>query len=331
MGSDVVFAQVLHGLLTERYRRNRAELARAAHVSPSALSQYVRGRATPSLEVLVHLAEALDVSLDYLVFGRERSAPVPEVRYLTSHIEAGLRDAQTHAAALHDLVARTGARLGEAIRITVEELLSEATGLGGMLSAEDATVLEGCSVHSTIVTTTLDMEVLVLTDDEAVEAAAPSLFAEVVASNISEGSRYDYFIPEGRELGRAAELLIREVSRLCDIGVEQVQQQLRVFQVTSSCVPGFTLHRISLDRLRNRASAIHDRVAPFLHSEPGEDGEGYVATLEPASRSYQYFALLEPAKVARLLLEVKARDGQAPAVVANAGSGAGERFVTVVP
>lgn len=326
MGSDVVFAQVLHGLLTERYRRNRAELARAAHVSPSALSQYVRGRATPSLDVLVHLAEALDVSLDYLVFGRERSAPVPELRYLTSHIEAGMRDAQTHAAALHDLVARTGARLGEAIRSTVEELLSEPTGLGGMLSAEDATVLEGCSLHTTIVTTTLDMEVLVLTDDETVEAAAPSLFAEVVASNIGEGGRYDYFIPQGRQLGRAAELLTQEVARLCDMEVDRVQEQLKVFQVASSCVPGFTLHRISLDRLRNRASAIHDRVSPFLHGEPGEDGEGYVATLEPASRSYQYFALLEPARVARLLREVKARRGQTPTAPTSAGS-AGEGAV----
>jgi transcriptional regulator with XRE-family HTH domain len=116
---EVKFAQVLEELLTERYRRNRAALAQAAHVSPSALSQYVRGKATPSLEVLVHLAGALEVSIDYLVFGRDQQSSAPE-GYLSSQLEAGIRRAQTDAAALHDLVARVGIRLAQHIKAAAQ-------------------------------------------------------------------------------------------------------------------------------------------------------------------------------------------------------------------
>ena len=115
MPDEINFAQVLDALLTDKFRRNRAGLAKAAHISPSALSQYTRRKATPSLEVLVHLASALDVSLDYLVFGREPSAPSPEVGYLSSHLEAAVRQAETRSAAITDLISRTGARLGESI------------------------------------------------------------------------------------------------------------------------------------------------------------------------------------------------------------------------
>lgn len=78
MAREVAFGQILELLMKERYRRNRAALAEILHMSPSSLSQYVRGRATPSLEVLVHLAEHFDVSLDYLVLDQERTASPPE-------------------------------------------------------------------------------------------------------------------------------------------------------------------------------------------------------------------------------------------------------------
>src|SRR5829696_3925957 len=113
MPPEIRFAQVLEQLLNERYKRNRAELALKAHISPSALSQYVRNRATPSLEVLAHLAEALDVSIDYLVFGRDEQSLSADTGYLTSQLESGIRKSQTDAAELYDLVARVGDRLGK--------------------------------------------------------------------------------------------------------------------------------------------------------------------------------------------------------------------------
>lgn len=60
--------------LTERIRKkmeelkvNQAQLAKLARITPGALSQILAKERTPSSEVLVKLARALNVSVDYLV------------------------------------------------------------------------------------------------------------------------------------------------------------------------------------------------------------------------------------------------------------------------
>jgi transcriptional regulator with XRE-family HTH domain len=324
---EIIFAQVLNDLLADKFRRNRAELARAAHISPSALSQYTRRKATPSLVVLVHLASALDVSLEYLVFGRERSAPSPEVGYLSSHVEAALRQAETRSAAIADLVSRTGARLGESIRETVEAILDEDTQsggalnadqLGGSLTADEVRTVESCSQHTTIVTTTLDMDVLIVDQGSDDTASSPSLFSQLIADNISSGSRYDYLLPDDEELDQAATLLRQQLSSLCAQGDEFMAEHLRIFRVTSSCVPGFVMYQLSVSRLRRLDASIFDRIQPYLHIDPADETTAYAATLEPVSRSYQYFALMQQSRVRRLLAEVVERRRRLLAEVALA-------------
>lgn len=46
---------------------NQARLSKIARITPAALSQILRKERTPSSEVLIKLAEALGVSVDYLV------------------------------------------------------------------------------------------------------------------------------------------------------------------------------------------------------------------------------------------------------------------------
>ena len=324
MPEEIIFAQVLDRLLTEKFRRNRAELAKAAHISPSALSQYTRRKATPSLPVLVHLASALDVSLDYLVFGRERSASSPEVGYLSSHVEAALRLAETRSAAIADLVSRTGARLGDSIRQTVEAILDEATPEeetqpGGLLNADEVTTVERCSQHTTIVTTTLDMDVLILDDDGIDPATSSSLFSQLIADNISGGSSYEYFLPNDEELDQAATLLRQQLSSLCAQDDEFMARHLRIFRVSSSCVPGFVMYKLSVSKLRQRDAAIFDRIQPFLYFNPVDETVAYAATLEPVSRSYQYFALMQVSRVRRLLAEVVERRGRLLAAATTDG------------
>src|SRR5450755_787407 len=304
MVDEIIFAQVLDDLLTEKFRRNRAELAKAAHVSPSALSQYTRRKATPSLEVLVHLADALDVSLDYLVFGQERSAPSPEIGYLSRHVETSLRQAETRSAAIKDLVSRTGARLGDAIRETVEAILDEDSQPGGLLNASEVTTVERCSQHTTIVTTTLDMDVLILDPNSRDPASTPSLFGQLIADNISAGSRYEYFLPADSALDQEATLLRQQISSLCAEDDDFMADHLRMFRVSSSCVPGFVMYKLSVSQLRRSDASIFDRIQPFLYFDPEDETVAYASTLEPVSRSYQYFALMQVSRVRRLLTEV---------------------------
>lgn len=307
MADEILFAQVLDSLLTEKYRRNRSALAEAAHVSPSALSQYTRRKATPSLEVLVHLADALGVSLDYLVFGRERQAAAPEGGYLARHVETALRLAETRSATISDLVSRTGARLGETIRQTVEDVMNEDPRPGGLLNDTEVTYIERCSLHTTIMTTTLDMDVSILHPDDGGPRTSPSLFGQLIADNIVNGSRYDYFLPDDSELDQPAAMLENQLVELCPTEDDYLPKHFRIFRVSTSCVPGFVLYELSSSKLRRLDTGILERLSPFLHSEPSNDSIVYAATIEPVSRSYQYFALMQVSRVQRLLAEVLQR------------------------
>ncbi len=48
-------------------RRSRDDLAKAVGTSPAIIGRYERNEITPSVEVAAKIADALDVSLDYLV------------------------------------------------------------------------------------------------------------------------------------------------------------------------------------------------------------------------------------------------------------------------
>ena len=50
---------------------SQAQLAQKLHTSPSAIGMYEQGRRIPNLELLIRMAWIFDVSLDYLITGRE--------------------------------------------------------------------------------------------------------------------------------------------------------------------------------------------------------------------------------------------------------------------
>lgn len=56
--------------LRTRLGWSQAELARRLHISPSTVGMYEQGRREPSVEMLVALSRALDVSMDFLLTGR---------------------------------------------------------------------------------------------------------------------------------------------------------------------------------------------------------------------------------------------------------------------
>lgn len=296
--------------MDERYRRNRVALAEQAHVSPSAISQYVCGRATPSLDVLVKLAEIFDVSLDYLVLGREPAGPPPELGYLTGHFEAHIRSARVQEAALHDLTAHIGAEIGgkiaSLVRSTAEELSAAGMGIAGMLSPTEVAMLERCDAQTTIVTSDLSSEVVVLADDGNESAAAPSMYSRVVAENIAEGNRYEYIVPDDPELRRTAALLRQELVRLTGLDTSTMDKRLRIRHVSRGCIPAFVIHHVVMQRIADRAPSLADRITRFVYPDPTNNQMGFVATITPASSSNQYFSLIIKENVPQIMLEAEA-------------------------
>lgn len=50
---------------------SQSQLAEMLHVSASTVGMYEQGRRTPSIDMLVELSSAFDVSLDYLITGSD--------------------------------------------------------------------------------------------------------------------------------------------------------------------------------------------------------------------------------------------------------------------
>src|SRR6266702_2846516 len=123
---EIRFASVLRRLLDSRFKNNRREFAGRLHISESALSQYVRGKATPGLAMLVAIARELDVSLDYLVFGTEPASPTPDYGELVAHVEHAISRNQAQSASIRDFVGRVGSALAEQIESTVSGVLKES-------------------------------------------------------------------------------------------------------------------------------------------------------------------------------------------------------------
>lgn len=306
MSPKIVFARILRNLMDDRYKRNRAALAEAACVSPSALSQYVRGRATPSLDVLVHLAEILDVSLDYLVFGKEQEASPPELGYFAGYIEAHIQSRQAQAASLHDLVARLGSRLADKVKSTAEELLSDAEGGGGTLRLDEISVLERCSTHTTIVTIGLDREVLLLSNEGSEDVTAPSIFGQIIVDNLTEGATYEYILPQGSRWIRAASMLRHEILSIGGFDASFVDRHLRFVHVSGACVPGYVVQHIAVEKLRRRAPDIAERIAQFTYPDSANGEMGFLAYIEPGSAGSEHFNLIAQQSVPRLLEELHA-------------------------
>lgn len=57
--------------LRKKYNMSQADLAKALNITPSAEGMYEQGRRIPGLNILIAMSEVFDVSLDYLITGKE--------------------------------------------------------------------------------------------------------------------------------------------------------------------------------------------------------------------------------------------------------------------
>ncbi|HEY0688697.1 MAG TPA: helix-turn-helix transcriptional regulator [Kribbella sp.] len=318
---DIRFGQILRQLLTERFRNKRKEFAHSIHVSESALSQYVRGKATPSLAVLVSIARELDVSLDYLVFGTEPETPAPDYGGLVAHVEEAIARTQVKTATLRDFVGRVGSALAEDIESTARRLLLENDrALGGGLTATEVLELESISKHIRIATVDLDLDVLLLADgsgdrdkdgDPAADpdvAAAP--FTSVISRNVRRGSEYSYVIPEGPEWRRKARQLRDAVGAYDGMANSAVDRRLKFYESGRALSPSYVLYTLDTALIDTRSERLLDQIGDFVN-----ESSGLVALAEPTSRRTQYYMLIDPKHHQRIVADHDAMLRSCPRLV----------------
>jgi transcriptional regulator with XRE-family HTH domain len=314
---DIRFGQVLRQLLNDRFRNRRKDFARAIHVSESALSQYVRGKATPSLAVLVAIARELDVPLDYLVFGTEPDAPAPNYGNLMTHVEEAITRAQAKSVTLRDFMGRVGATLADEIESTAKRVLAEnEASLGAGLTTAEVRELEGISKQIRIATVDLDVDVLLLQDDDATNEAGVAQtevvstpFTPVISNNVKQRSEYLYVIPDGQEWRRKASRLREAVATTGGFTTAFTDRHLKFHTSERALVPGYVLYTLDRRRVTQKSERLLDRIAEYL------DESSVVGLAEPG-KSAQYYALIEPLHVQRIVADHEAMTRR-PRIVFN--------------
>jgi transcriptional regulator with XRE-family HTH domain len=284
MASGNRLRQTLRELLEVRgYERRRAVVAKAICVSPSALSQYVSGRAQPGLDTLIRLARFFEVSLDYLVFGSDPVRPdTANVDQMSTYIDAALTDLQRRSAGHAHLVGRMSRILAEQIDHAASQAVGEMgrRATGGMLDDADVLMLERFSTDNRIVSKTLKYDVLMARDGQM----SCGRFSPVVIRNLGLGYRYRFLFPSGYRRWNTIVTVYRRILAAQGAGDEALTKYC-TFRETEEPLPvDFSILNLQLGEVRGADALlyeqIHSSVSPtgtlgLIHA-PSEDMRCFV-------------------------------------------------------
>jgi transcriptional regulator with XRE-family HTH domain len=256
--TSLQLSQSLKRLISESgYDRNRQKVADAVGVTPGALSLYVRGKATPRLEVLVRLANFFDVSLDLLVLGRQ-----PKVER-QAEVEAALRYMDVALAGIQDQEGRNArlvTRIGQALAKQIASAAAAASNgapRGGVMDDNETLLLERYSLRSIILTTNLEYDVLHLDETQR----APGRFATVVADNLLKDRSYQFLLPR-TDARRKKEQWQPMVNSFCEMLLEQnvpidrLHRNCSFTVVAERALSGCGLYRVDLPALRKEDAVL---------------------------------------------------------------------------
>ncbi len=272
---SIEFEARLAALIEEQGGREmRQKIIAELAISPSTLSQYLRGSARPSFERLVALASVLEVSLDDLVFGRPLpTVQPPELAPWEQAIDKRLLRVERATERYAALVRRVGHTLGEMIGDAVRS----ATQIGavpGLILDEETLVLERFSRH----TRTLGMRTDYLLDvsEEEGGVSTPGRFLATLAGNLTAGRRYSFVFVRrtGVDWARIAGQLRETLRTACGLS----RSVLARCQLQETALPtgsGVLLYELDVAELR--------RTEPFLYDLVSEriSADGWVGAVQP--------------------------------------------------
>jgi transcriptional regulator with XRE-family HTH domain len=285
-GRDVKFSETLRELLEAKgYRRKHHIVAEAISVSRSALSQYLSGKAQPSFATLIRLANFLDTSLDYLVFGtetvgREVIDPAPVARYVDIALADLRQRSADHAALVGRISQVLGSRIDDAARAAVAQL--GGSPAGGLLSDPETQILEAFSVTSQIVSLSLKDDVV-----DIGGVTTGGRFVEVVARNLRQGRSYRFLLLQGARPWRDIADSFRRGLREDGVSDDALARRC-LFRETTSVFPvEFVLLDLDLEGFRREDPLLFERLR---HAVRADGALGYVI---PPSNDVERFPVMD--------------------------------------
>jgi transcriptional regulator with XRE-family HTH domain len=282
----VKFSETLRELLDAKgYGRKHHVVADAISVSRSALSQYLSGKAQPSFATLTKLANFLETSLDYLVFGTETVArevidPTPAAVYVDTALADLRQKAADHAALVSRISQVLSSRIDDAARRAVEEL--GGSPAGGLLSDPETRILEAFSVTSQIASLSMKDDVV-----DVGGVTTGGRFAQMVARNLQQGRSYRYLLPQGAKPWKRLADSFRKALKGYGVSDDDLARRC-LFRETTFLLPiEFVLLDLDLESFRREEPILFER----LRHAVGADGAlGYVI---PPSNDVERFPVMD--------------------------------------
>ncbi len=260
---QVRFSETLNRLITDpKNKHTKSKLAEAIGVSPSAISQYLTQVSSPKFEVLARIAEELNVSIDYLIFGEERTLPSSrEEEYFSLRLEKLLNAQDNNNNIRKWLYEKFTDDICSRIELTTNELLSQKDKLVvnsqlGFLNNDDISKIESIAICAKIMSNTLFYNVTTNDDGEFI----PGMFADIVVRRLLSGINYHYVVPS--ELSKLANAMVQIFNRL---GGQDFSEQIQVdFNDSSLLVCGFFIYKLPEDFTLKISSRLSRKINNYV-------------------------------------------------------------------
>jgi hypothetical protein len=252
--------------------------------------------------VLVDLARALEVSLDYLVYGRDSSEGA-EYAVWAQHLDDTVRRLSSEAASLRQLVDRMGITISDRIHKVATEVVKQAGARGGALTTTEVMQVERYSSCTKIARVDLDADVRLPKETSPDSFAAPGPFAGVLVANISEGKDYVFVIPDGGRAIREARLMAQEAKKAVEAHEESgtsrvaVADHLQFYAAADGLVPGFAIYNLDCSRMAKERPFLYDLVEGFLGVETqiddaNQNSSDILAVIQPPNPGFDVYPLI---------------------------------------
>ncbi len=282
-------AATLRRLIDESdYRGNRKRISAELGITPAALSQYINGQTTPSVDKLVAIADLFGVSLDYLMFGEDIVADASgtlDYGPLARYMETRLNSMRAEFAAQSAFVAKIGTIVTDHIAAAAQVAAKRPATLYGMVDQDQALELERFSEVSTIAAMDLNAD-LIRVKSDVEQGVAAGRFLTVVAENLARERSYHFVLsPKMRNrdslIQQFRTLLLRQELSPSDLDRCTFSVASDIFYV------GFCLFKLDVPGLRSQSPVLYQYVESYI----GEDGR--IGFIESGSSSHFEHSLMD--------------------------------------
>jgi transcriptional regulator with XRE-family HTH domain len=290
LAPEIKLAQTLPRLIKLKgFNRNRKIVCGAVKISPSSLSQYERGESMPSIMIAARLAAFFDVTLDFLLFGEDKT-PRREVRdepYFR-YIDSALLDLRAQIVRHSWLVSEIGDLLAKRIDRAAHVLSGSPLPARhpGLLSDKSTYRAESYSLDTFVGTTSFSDDIRIV-DGRAVLGQ----FLPVVIQNIKLQRRYRFVLPAGFDWSKHVNALRRTLDERVDNSA-LLEDMCEIRQSRSKFPIGFCYYRVDVVEMKQKEPEF------FRHLEPFLSDDGFLCYSLPTNRLVQGIVLVERDQIA---------------------------------